>query len=187
MAAAAESTHIPLAGSRRRTGRLEFDRIFFDPRRAHALAFGETARQLGVRTHALSGEVDDPCYDDLQRRWRIARTPVAGITDFRALFLLQMLASDAGLRPVLRIHHCRHGASTVHEVFGSSAYRETLHVRLSHAGMHWSRAAARLVLDLAANDLGDVNELSEMCRDADMSTANMRALDSRALVTWAIA
>jgi len=187
MAAGAESTHVRPAGARGRTGRLDFDRIFFDPRRAHALAFGETVRQLGVPTHALSGDIDDRCYEDLQRRWRIARTPLAGITDFRALFLLQMMASDAGLRPVLRIHHCGHGASMVHEVFGSSAYRETSHARLSRAGIHWSRAAARLVLDLTAGDPGAVNDLSEMCHAADMSPANLRALDSRALVTWAIA
>lgn len=185
VAAGAESARTLSPGWRGNSGRLQFDRIFFDRRRAHALAFGETARQFGGRTHALSGDIDEECYEDLQRRWRTARTPVAGMTDFRALFLLQVMASDAGLRPVLRIHHCGHGAAMTHEIFGSNASRETVGARLSHAGRDWSRVAARLVLDLAAEGLGDVNDLSETCRAADRP--NPRALDSRALVTWAIA
>jgi hypothetical protein len=181
MSAASEMAGIRPAGSRGCAGQPEFDRIFFDARRAQALAFGETARQLGGRIQATSGDIDDSCYDDLQRRWRIARTPVAGMTDFRVLFLLQTMASDAGLRPVLRIHHCGQGASVVHQAFGSNVNRAISRAHLSHAGPHWGRAAARLVACLAADDR------DEICRAADMNTANLRVLDSRALVTWAIA
>jgi hypothetical protein len=178
---------LPLGGmsaageSRGCAGRLEFDCIFFDARRAQALAFSETARQLGGRIQATSGDIDDACYGDLQRRWRIARTPVAGMTDFRVLFLVQTMASDAGLLPLLRIHHRGQGASMLHQAFGSNVNRAISRAHLSHAGAHWGGAAARLVACLAADDR------DEICRAADMNSANLRVLDSRALVTWVIA
>jgi hypothetical protein len=175
-----------------RAGRMIFDRILYDARRAQALDFGETARALGAQTRALSGDIDDPCYEYLRRRWRIAPTPIAGITDFRSLALLQAMASDAGMRPVLRIRHCAHGASMVHEAFGAGAYGAQASAHLCRAGSRWSGAAARLVLSLAAGEPGDcghtggVGNLGERRCAVDLS-ANPQAFDSRALVTWVIA
>ncbi len=170
--------HMRRADSQARAVRIKFDRILFDARRAQALNFAETARELGAQTRAVSGDIDDPYYDDLRRRWQNARTPVAGITDFRVLLLLQMMASDAGMRPVLRIHHCGQGASMVHEVFGKEEYRAAAAADLTRAGSLWSGAAARLVLSLAA---------AQGHGAVDVSAANRRDLDSRMLVTWAIA
>jgi len=176
----------------RAAGRMIFDRILYDARRAQALDFGETARELGAQTRALSGDFDDPCYEYLRRRWRVAPTPIAGITDFRALALLQAMASDAGMRPVLRIRHCGHGASMVHEAFGAGAYGVAASAHLSRAGLGWSGAAARLVLNFAAGEPGDsghtggVGDLDGTRCAVDLD-ANPRALDSRVLVTWAIA
>jgi hypothetical protein len=164
-------------------GGIAFDRILYDARRAQALEFGETARELGAQTRALSGDIDDPCYEYLRRRWRIAPTPIAGITDFRALALLQMMAFDAGMRPVLCIRHCGHGASMVHEALDPGAYGAEASAHLSRAGIGWSGAAARFVLRFAAG-MGDLGKTR--CA-MDLSAANLRAFDSRALVTWAIA
>jgi len=169
---------MPAARSRFHAGRIRFDCVVYDARRVQALGFGETARQLGARTCAMTGAIDDPCYEDLRRRWRDARTPVAGITDFRALSLLQTMASDAGMRPVLRICHRAHGASMVHEVCGSDAQRAQAAEHLARAGIRWSSAAARLILSLAVRE-------PEVAGDA--VAANPGVLDSRALVTWAIA
>jgi hypothetical protein len=108
--------------------------------------------------------------------------PVAGITDFRALFLLQAMASEAGMRAVLRIHHRSHAASMVHEAFGSKTCRAAAAEHLSRAGIHWSSAAARLLLGLSASDLRGPEDASNP-RDG----GNPRGLDSRMLVTWAIA
>ncbi len=184
--------------TRTRADRIEYDCILFDARRPQALNFAETARKLGARTRAMAGDIDDPCYDDLRRGWRNARTPVAGITDFRALLLLQVMASDAGMRPVLRIHHCGHGASMTHAAFGEEKYGAAAAAHLCRAGIHWSDAAARLVLSLAAgearhsgiaSDPGDSRYPSdpERRRAAVAGAAGQHALDSRMLVTWAIA
>lgn len=180
------------ADARVHAGRFTFDHILYDARRAQALDFGETARELGAQTRALSGEIDDPCYEYLRRRWQLARTPMAGITDFRALALLQMMAWDAGMRPVLIISHCGHGASMVHEAFGAGAYGAECTAHLSRAGSRWSGAAARMVLRFAAGEPGDSGQMLGVgdpreTRGAVDSSGNPRALDSRVLVTWAIA
>ncbi len=187
MPAGNESARTQPINSRAVAGPLQFDRILYDARRPQALAFGETARRSGARIHGISGDVDDACYEDLQRRWHVARVPVAGITDFRVLALLQAMASDAGLRPVLRIHHCGHDASMVHEAFGRSVCRGASHALLSRAGMHWGRAAACLVVSLAADGDGEMHGAAEMQGAAEMSAADLRAFDSHALVTWVIA
>jgi hypothetical protein len=160
---------------------LRLERVFFDARQPHGLAFAETARQLGARTRAIRSDVGDPWYQELCRRWRTKRTPVAGITDFRSLFLLQMMAADAGLRPVLRIHHCARGEPGVHEAFGARLYRALSDARLKNGGECWGREAARLVLSLPERDAPRMRDTGNL-READL-----RALDSKALVTWVIA
>jgi hypothetical protein len=165
----------------RPAGLLEFDRIIFDARRPHALAFGEAAHLLGARTHATWGDVDDRWYEDLYRRWRTRKTPAAGITDFRSLFLVQMMAADVGLRLVLRIHHGLRGAPAAHEAFGAHMYRAMSNARLAGSGRYWSREAARLVLNLPERGAAETRYIG------NLNEANLRTIDSNALVTWVIA
>jgi hypothetical protein len=165
-------------------GLLRLDQVFFDARRPHALAFAETARQLGARTRAIWGEPGDPWHQEIFRRWKTKRVPIAGITDFRSLFLLQIMAADVGLRPVLRIHHCARGEPAAHEAFGARRYRSLSDVRLANCGGCWGGEAARLVLRLPRLPERDARTM----RDAgNLREADLRALNSRALVTWVIA
>jgi hypothetical protein len=169
---------------RQATGLLRLDQVFFDARRPHALAFAETARQLGARTRAIWGDAGDPWHQEIFRRWGTRRTPLAGITDFRSLFLLQIMAADVGLRPVLRIHHGARGESAVHEAFGARTYRSLSDARLANCGECWGGEAARLVLRLPRLPEREARTM----RDAgNLREADLRALNSRALVTWVIA
>jgi hypothetical protein len=80
----------------------------------------------------------------------------------------------------------------LHEALGAGAYGAEASAHLSRAGIRWSGAAARLVLSFAAGapddrgHPGGVGDLGETRCAVDL-TANPRALDSRMLVTWAIA
>lgn len=168
-------------GAGQPTGLLRIARVLFDARRTHALAFAEAARQCGARTRAICADVDDRWYEELCRRWRTKRTPVAGMTDFRSLFLLQMMAADAGLRPVLRIHHGARGESAAHQAFGAHMYRALTGARLGDGGEDWSRETARLVLSLPECDA------LTMRLTGNLHEANLHPLDSKALVTWVIA
>jgi len=160
---------------------LHFAQVIFDARRSHALVFAETARRLGASTHAIYGDVNDRWFQHVRRQWISKRIPVAGITDFRALFLLQTMAADAGLHPVLRIHHGMRGESAAHEAFGAQAYRLMSDERLADCGECWAPEVARLILSLpqgAANASRHHGSLDE---------ANMRTLGSMGLVTWVMA
>ena len=157
------------------------DEIVFDARQSDALQFAETAAVLGANTRAIRGEVTDRCFEDLYALWRTKRAPVAGLTDFRTLFLLQRMAADVGLQPVLRIHHGIRAGTAVHEAFGAQAYRAACDEYFARCGECWGRDAARLVVHLS-RDLAGAPRHS-----GNIGAANRQALGSRALVTWMLA
>ena len=170
---------------------LQYEEVIFDARQSHALAFAETARQLGARTRAIRGDISAECFQDVcarwrTTRWRAPRTAVAGITDFRSLFLLQTMAADAGLRTVLRVHHHSHAETPVHEAFGVQLYRGMSDARLAHCGEGWAPRVARLVLGLPVRGLPP-RGAGPVPPAGNMDEANLGSLGSRALVTWVMA
>jgi hypothetical protein len=168
-------------GALERPPKLQLQQIIFDARRPHALEFAEMARRMGASTRAIRGDVSARWFEDFCVRWRTRRTAVAGITDFRSLFFLQAMAADAGLRPVLRIHHGASRDTSAHEAFGAQAYRAMSDERLGCSGERWASAAARLVLSLPAG------AVSAPRPPGNLGEANERALGSRELVTWVMA
>jgi hypothetical protein len=164
-----------------RLGGLRVDEVIFDARRCHALAFADAARRLGATTRALCGDASHREYRALFARSQSARTAVAGLTDFRSLFFLQMLAADAGLHPILRIHHRSRDAIDTHEAFGTRSYRTVANASFARRGDSWAREAAYLVLNLPARELDAMRHTDNLCE------ANSRVLASRAMVTWVMA
>ena len=164
-----------------RTARLQVDQVIFDARRDHALAFAETAQRLGAKTRALSGDAAQRECRDLFVRSKTEKTALAGLTDFPSLFLLQAMAADVGLYPVLRIHHRMRLDMDTHEAFGLQSYRAICDARFARRSASWAAEAALLVLTLPARE-------SNAVRQADnLREANLCVLASRALVTWVMA
>jgi len=157
------------------------DEIVFDARRSAALEFAETAAGLGARTRAIRGDLVERCFEDLCVRWRTRRVPIAGLTDFRSLFLLQAMAADVGLHPVLRIHHGIRAGTVIHEAFGAQAHRAITDEYFAQCGERWACEAARLVFELPWNLAGKAR------RSGNLGEANADTLGSRALVTWVLA
>jgi hypothetical protein len=164
-----------------RPERLRVDQVIFDARRCHALAFADAAQRLGATTRALFGDACHREYRDLFARSQSATTAVVGLTDFRSLFFLQLMAADAGLRPILRIHHGSRDAIDTHEAFGPRAYRTIANARFARRADYWAREAAYLVLNLPARELDAVRHADNLCE------ANLGLLASRAMVTWVMA
>jgi hypothetical protein len=160
--------------------RLEIEQVIFDARRSDALVFGEAARRLDTSTHALCGDISDRQYYDLFLNVQRRRRAVAGLTDFRSLFFLQAMAADAGLYPVLRIHHGSRADGCTHEAFGMHAYRAVCNSRLASCAGCWAHEAACLALTAPA--LGPSAAGGDNLREA-----NSRVLASGALVTWVMA
>jgi hypothetical protein len=175
----------------RRSRYLQYEEVIFDARRSQALAFAETVRQLGVRARAICRDISAESFQDVcarwhTMRWRAPRTAVAGITDFRSLFLLQTIAADAGMRTVLRIHHHARAETIAHEAFGVKRYRDMADARLAQCGEGWAPQVARLVLGLPEGGL-PARGAGTVPPAGNMDAANLGALGSRALVTWVMA
>jgi hypothetical protein len=168
--------------SRLRPGeRLTVEQVIFDARRYHALAFAAAAQRHGASARAFCGDVAQAESHDLFAGLRTRKTAVAGLTDFPSLFLLQAMAADAGLRPILRIHHRTPGGVPVHETFGAHALRAFCESRFARCGDHWANEAAHVVLNLPAPEVGAPSYAD------NLKEANLRVLASRALVTWVMA
>jgi hypothetical protein len=82
-----------------------FQRAVFDERFAECRAFAAELRTAGVLTSAIRGDVAALWYGDLRAHLRENRSPVAGLTDRAALFCLEELARDVGMRVVVRVDH----------------------------------------------------------------------------------
>jgi hypothetical protein len=83
-------------------------RTVVDERFAAARALGAQARARGWAVSAIQGDVTQLWYADLALRWRSGPAPIAGLTTASALFCLERLAWDAGMRLNLRIDHRGH-------------------------------------------------------------------------------
>jgi len=159
---------------------LRLERVVFDERFADARAFAEVARRRSVGTSAISGSIHDLWYRDLYYRWRDEKAPIAGMTDYRALFLLEMMAADASMRVVHRIHHQESNGTYAHRAFGPLERRDEVLTRLSNAHAQWARRAADIVLSWPSAPTPIASGRS------DILSAGLQALDARMLISWVI-
>jgi len=74
--------------------------IIEDSRYAESAAF---AAQAGAPVFRIDGDVTALWYERLDRDWRTRQSVVAGLTGADALFCLERLAMDRGLRAVFKV------------------------------------------------------------------------------------
>jgi hypothetical protein len=84
---------------------IAFHRAVFDERFAECRDFAAELHGAGVLTSAIRGDVAKLWYDDLRVHLRENSLPVAGSTDRAALFCLEELARDVGMRVIFRADH----------------------------------------------------------------------------------
>ena len=82
-----------------------FQRAVFDERFAECRAFAAELHSAGVLTSAIRGDVAELWYRDLRVQLSKNPTPLAGLTDRPALFCLEELARDVGMRVIARVDH----------------------------------------------------------------------------------
>lgn len=115
-------------------------KVIYDERFGESRSFGDEARRLGAPVHAIRGDITSLWYDDLYVRWRNGAAAIAGLTAHGALFCLERLAWDAGMRVVFRAD-------------GRAIEGPAAMVRASHdlRGTDWSCRVAGLVLSCPAD------------------------------------
>jgi hypothetical protein len=84
---------------------ITFDRVVFDERFAECRGFAAELHGAGIFTSAIRGDVAKLWYGDLREHLRENRLPAAGSTDRAALFCLEELARDVGMRVIFRADH----------------------------------------------------------------------------------
>ena len=73
-------------------------KVLFDQRFAASREFGRQAQWQGQRVHGFNGDITNFCYHDLHPRWRKSAVVLPGLTAHGALFCLERLAWDVGMR-----------------------------------------------------------------------------------------
>ena len=129
--------------------------VIYDSRRGESRSFGGRASHLDFPTHAIEGDITDLWQTELQALWKQAPVTIAGLTERPALFLLEQLGWDYGLRVV---YQAEHGApepnGTEHRIVRS--VHPGLRRELEAAGSMWPHALAGQILtaprEVASND-----------------------------------
>ncbi len=93
------------AGSNRAIAVTPLYKVVFDARFPASVAFGTEARSVGLATHLIRGEFTDLWFHDLDARWGQSPAAIAGLTAQGAIFCLERLAWDHGMRVVFRGDH----------------------------------------------------------------------------------
>jgi hypothetical protein len=160
-------------------GSMPLYKVLYDPRPPAGLAFAASAKRSGARLHATRGDVTDVWFNELQPQWRQHRTATAGLTDFHSLFVLDMMARDAGMRAVYIATHRLCGADHFeHRLFGP--HELVRQSSLATDGYDWASTAASIVTGFA----GEVSVAAQHSSIADARNIELTAND---LVSWVIA
>ena len=160
---------------------IAFHRAVFDERFAECRGFAAELRSAGVCTSAIRGDVAELWYDDLRVHLRENRLRIAGLTDRAALFCLEELAREVGMRVIFRGDHIidqngDQNGHTHHTAAGQPSLVTVTH-SLPEAG--FGRAIAVLFGQF---------DISEPCHtSAQKRTGPFSPENKTALVSWLIA
>ena len=86
-------------------------RVLFDQRFAASREFGREAQWRGQNAQGFNGDITNVWYHDLHPRWQQGPVAIAGLTAHGALFCLERLAWDVGMR----VTHCEEQRYEGHE------------------------------------------------------------------------
>lgn len=139
--------------SSRATGtdqRVPLHATVFDERFAEAVRFGREARRLGLAVRSLKGDVTDLWYAELHPLWKRQSRPIAGLTAYAALFCLERLAWDHGMRVVYHGEHARLASGAVEHVLHGPPGRPEAQKALATPGaldgrLDWPAQIASLI------------------------------------------
>jgi len=120
--------------------RLRPARFVFDRRVAAAVAAARAAAVFGAPAVGIEDDLTRLWYDDLDLEWKRAPMTLAGVTTPQALFILETLAADRGMRVVYRgEHETRPDGRVRHRLSGPAALLD------EWPSPSWTAVGARLM------------------------------------------
>src|SRR5690606_38561175 len=102
--------------------------------------FGARAEFLGAPLRSIEGDITALWQNELLSCWKASPAAIAGLTERPALFLLERLAWEHGLRVVFEAEHESRGGGAAHRVMRTADAR--LAGELELAGRSWPRVLA---------------------------------------------
>lgn len=123
--------------------------VVAETRSAAAVAFAAEAGRWEIPVRAIDGDVTALWYEELHAVWHARPTPIAGLTARAALFCLERLAWDHGMRVVYCAEHIRRADDTFAHV-AQMPVRGLNAAELAAHGDSWPRHVARVLVRLAA-------------------------------------
>jgi hypothetical protein len=96
-------------------------KVLYDTRFAASVAFAHRASARGLTVQAMAGDMTQFWYGDLYHRWRSGPAAIAGLTAHGALFCLERLAWDQGMRVIYRGEHAAAAGGCVAHRFEGAA------------------------------------------------------------------
>jgi len=87
-----------------------FHAIVADTRFPESRAFAAEVARAGNHVAWITGDITDLWYKELDLLWREEKAPIAGLTAYAAIFCLERLAWDRGLRVTFKEEHRRAGS-----------------------------------------------------------------------------
>jgi hypothetical protein len=100
-------------------GDLPLHVALFDERFTDGIRFGRAFEACGTPTRAIRGDVTQVWYSELDPLWRQRAVPVAGLTTYAPLFVLERLAWDHRMRVVWRgVHRASADGGMEHDLRG---------------------------------------------------------------------
>jgi hypothetical protein len=162
---------------------IAFQRVVFDERFAECRGFAAELHSAGVRTAAIRGDVAKLWYDDLRVHLSESRLPYAGLTDRAAMFCLEELARDVGMRVIFRADHIiDQNGQTQHTAVGPASLVAVAHNLPPEAGFGRVIAALFSQFDIGGLNISGAGDTSAQKRTGPFSPENKTAL-----VSWVIA
>lgn len=111
--------------------------VLYDNGFPPSAAFGAAAGQLGYATHDIDGDVTEFWMNHLATRWRHEPVAIAGLTHASALFVLERMGWDHGLRVIFRAQHHVHADGHIeHRLSGPPPMLNAFKITISeHLGL----------------------------------------------------
>jgi hypothetical protein len=128
----------------------------FDDRYAEARAFAREIARFGVPAHALERGDVTALYERLDLAWRGGAAPIAGLTQFGPMFVIERLARERGMRVVLCVEHRASGLEEVAHAVSAHPDTVALAARLCFESADWPAAMAALAAHGRADAPGRV-------------------------------
>jgi hypothetical protein len=159
-------------------------RAVFDDRFAECQAFATKLESAGAVTSAVRGDVAKLWYEDLRASLsNNKRALLAGLTDRPALFCLEELARDVGMRVIFRADHItEQNGHTQHAAVGLASLVAVARNLPQENGFGRAVAALFSQFDFSGLNISGAGDTSAQKRTGPFSPENKTAL-----VSWLIA